>query len=133
MRRKTTGLSHDVTVIAESPETLDGLLEYLIAAGLVARGLRTVDAMAFVEATRAAVVLFPDGFALPEVIPLIRAIRTLRSDLLLVLVTGDAPSFQEAARPIGRSVSPRLLPKPAFGWAILDAIRLHNHPAGGKA
>lgn len=56
--------SHDVTVITETPETLDGMLEYLAHAGLAARGARTLDVMASVEATRSAVVLFPDGSTL---------------------------------------------------------------------
>lgn len=128
MRRKTAASSHDVTVIAESPETLDGLLDYLNQAGMRARGVRTLDAMPSVDATRAAVVLFPDGFAMPEIIAMIRAIRTLRSDLLLLLVTGDSPRFQDAVRPLGRSTLPQVLPKPAFGWTILDAVRHHITP-----
>lgn len=61
---------------------------------------------------------------------MIRAIRTLRSDLLLLVVTKDPPQFQEIARPLGRSVLPQLFPKPVFGWTILDAIRLHAVPGG---
>lgn len=128
MRRKTAAGSHDVTVIAESPETLDGLLDYLNQAGMPARGGRTLDAMPSIVATRAAVVLFPDGFLTPEVVAMIRALRTLRSDLLLLLVTGDSPRFRDAVRPLGRSTPPQVLPKPAFGWTILDAVRHHVRP-----
>jgi hypothetical protein len=126
MRRRSAEPTHDVTVIAESPETLDGLLAYLGEAGLVARGLRSLDAMALVTATRAAVVLFPDGFDAVAAVVLIRVIRAKRADLLVLIVTGDAPRFQEVARPVGRSVTPQLYPKPAFGWTILDAIRNHT-------
>ena len=126
MRRKSAEPTQDVTVIAESPETLDGLLGYLGEAGLVARGLRTLDAMAMVTATRAAVVLFPDGFDTVAAVVLARVIRAKRGDLLLLIVTSNAPRFQEVARPVGRSVTPQLFPKPAFGWTILDAIRNHT-------
>ncbi|MBK8692417.1 MAG: hypothetical protein IPN17_08965 [Deltaproteobacteria bacterium] len=133
MRRKPDARKHDVTVIAESPETLDGLLGYLGQAGLVARGLRSLDAVGIIEATRAAVVLFPDAFEHPSVVALARTIRTKRADLLLVLVTGDAPRFQELTLPLGRSVQPQLYPKPAFGWTILDAIRHHTRAGPGGA
>ncbi len=126
MRRRSADATHDVTVIAESPETLDGLLGYLGEAGLVSRGLRSLDAMAMVTATRAAVVLFPDGFDAVAAVVLIRVIRAKRADLLVLIVTGDATRFQEVARPVGRSVTPQLYPKPAFGWTILDAIRNHT-------
>lgn len=126
MRRKSAEPTHDVTVIAESPETLDGLLGYLGDAGLVSRGLRTLDAMHLVTATRAAVVLFPDGFDTVAAVVLTRVIRAKRGDLLVLIITGDAPRFQEVARPAGRSVTPQLYPKPAFGWTILDAIRNHS-------
>lgn len=133
MRRKPDARKHDVTVIAESPETLDGLLGYLGQAGLVARGLRSLDAVGIIEATRAAVVLFPDAFEHPSVVALARTIRTKRADLLLVLVTGDAPRYQELTLPLGRSVQPQLYPKPAFGWTILDAIRHHTRAGPGGA
>jgi len=133
MRRKPAATTHDVTVIAESPETLDGLLGYLGQAGLVARGLRSLDAVSLIDATRAAVVLFPDGFELLSVIALTRTIRTRRADLLLVIVTGDEPRFRELTLPLARSVLPQLFPKPAFGWTILDAIRHHTRAGSGGA
>lgn len=133
MRRKPDALEHDVTVIAESPETLDGLLAYLGQSGLAAKGLRSLDADAAIEATRSAVVLFPDAFERPAVVALVRSIRTKRTDLLLVLVTGDAPRFQELTLPLGRSVQPQLFPRPAFGWTILDAIRQHTSTGSGGA
>jgi len=133
MRRKPDARNHDVTVIAESPETLDGLLGYLGQSGLVARGLRSLDAVATIEASRAAVVLFPDAFERPSVVALVRSLRTRREDLLLVLVTGDAPRFQELTLPLGRSVQPQLFPRPAFGWTILDAIRHHTSTGSGGA
>ncbi len=129
MRARKPPQSHDVTVIADAQETVGGLVKYVCEAGLQTRGSRTLDVLELVEATRLAVVLFPDAFEPPDVVAMIRAIRTLRGDLLLVVVTEDVSRFYDVSGPSGRSTVPLRLPKPAFGWAILDAVRAHA--AGG--
>jgi chromate transporter len=57
--------------------------------------------------------------------PLVPRLRASRPRLLVVLVTGAPQRFAAVLEPDGRSVPPIVLPKPAFGWSILDAIRAH--------
>jgi DNA-binding response OmpR family regulator len=113
-----------VVVVADNHETLDGLHKYLTEAGAastVSRGLRGVALGPDV----AALVVFPDGFDEDEVADCVRSLRKARPRLLIVLVTAAPQRFASIVAPDGRSLPPIVLPKPAFGWTILDAIRAH--------
>jgi hypothetical protein len=65
-----------------------------------------------------AVVLFPDDFEKAEIVEAVT--RLLRLDVVLVLVTRDPARFE--ALPLPRRTVPIILPKPAWGWTILDSI-----------
>jgi len=113
-----------VTVIAESRETTDGLHAYLQGAGVATRTMRALGDAATLSPATAAVVLFPDEFAVDEVLLRISGLRRARSRLLVV-VTATPQRFRPALDPDGHSLPPVVLPKPTFGWSILDAIRDH--------
>lgn len=114
-----------VTVVAESPETIDGLHGYLDGAGVESRAIRAVREAHVVPARSTAVVIFPDEFGVDDVVASITSLRAARPRLLILLVTGAPQRFRAALEPDGRSLPPIVLPKPAFGWTILDAIRAH--------
>jgi hypothetical protein len=114
-----------VTIIAESRETIDGLHSYLQGAGVSSRCTRALGDVAKVPPSATAVVLFPDEFDEREVLTRLRALRAQRPRALLVLVTSTPQRWSPALERDGRSLSPVVLPKPAFGWSILDAIREH--------
>jgi hypothetical protein len=114
-----------VVVISENPETVDGLQSYFVGVGINAQSLRSLSATANLPERTTAVVLFPDGFGADDVIGSIRTLHRKRPSLLLLLVT-QAPQRFSAALAANRNEPPVVvLPKPAFGWAIVDAIRLH--------
>lgn len=107
--------------MGSNAETIANLRRYLTDAGVSSRPALTLEAP--VAATANAAVVFPDDFELAAVVAWIAAIRQTHPRLLLVLVTGTPQHFRAAVSPDGTSIPPLVLPKPAFGWTILDAIR----------
>jgi hypothetical protein len=83
--------------------------------------VRDLDRVAPLYATAA--VLFPDDFSDEEVVTLVKRLRRTRPRLLSLIVTREPQRFHDVAKPDGRSLPPIMLPKPSFGWDILDAIR----------
>jgi hypothetical protein len=118
-----------VTIVSRNPETLDGLQQYLGRAGVPSRttaALRNLDAVAPEHAT--VTVIFPDEFSEEAVLATVGQLRRTRSRLLTLLVT-RAPRrlLSSICRDDDdeRLPMPTILPKPLFGWQILDAIRAH--------
>jgi hypothetical protein len=117
--------SLSVTVVADNPETVDGLLAYFGEASVTTHGTRSIDDLATVSETTTAVVLFPDDFAFMDVVAAVTALRRARPRILLVLITREPHLFKLWCEPDGKAVPAVLLPKPSFGWSILDAVRSH--------
>jgi hypothetical protein len=118
-------LTPRVVVVSENPETIDGLQTYFIGVGISAQSARSLEATSSLPEQTTAVVFFPDGFGAEDVIGRVHALHEKRPRLLLLLVTGDPRRFSTALA-VDRTRSGLLvLPKPAFGWTIVDAIRLH--------
>lgn len=116
-----------VTVVADNPQTLDGLDVYFKGAGVASNCTHRLQDVSMVPPAATAVVLFPDDFHRGEVTTTIVSLRRARPKLLLVVVTGAPQHLGAALEPDGHSVPPLVLPKPAFGWTILDAIRGRAH------
>ena len=116
-----------VSVISANPETLDGLHAYLSGAGIPSHTTRAIQDFAMVAPDCAtAAVIFPDDFDVEAVRSLLRKLRRARPRLLSLIVTREPQRFHDAAQADGRSLPPIILPKPSFGWDILDAIRSHE-------
>lgn len=117
-----------VSIVSANPETLDGLHAYFGGAGVSSHGTRTVQDLGMVAPECAtAAVIFPDDFEDRDVLALLLQLRRTRPRLLSVLVTGDPHRFRDAVEDFdGRARRPVTLPKPSFGWDILDAIRAHS-------
>lgn len=110
-----------VTIVAASAETLDGLQGYLSLAGLDARGTRHLS-----EVDRencSAVVFFPDEFSSTTVLRELVRLRKEHPRVLPLLVTSEPERYRSIPHASGKSVAPVVLPKPAWGWTILDAIQ----------
>lgn len=115
----------NVAVVAENPETVDGLSAYLHGSGVPTKGSCAVDQLSSLASSAVAVVLFPDEFGTEEMIAAIQNLRRAQPMLLILLVTREPHRFGSALRSDGRSVPPVVLPKPSFGWTILDTLREH--------
>lgn len=127
MVRRSPPKSNYVTVVADNPQTLTGLDAYFKGAGVASNGTHRLQDVSMVPPAATAVVLFPDDFQRREVEAALVALRRARPNLLIVVVTGAPQHLGAALEPDGHSVPPLVLPKPAFGWTILDAIRGRAH------
>jgi hypothetical protein len=114
-----------VVIVSENAETVDGLQRYLVGVGINAQSAGGLAATANLPERTTAVVIFPDGFNAEDVLGHVRALHRNRPRLLLLLVTRDARRFSEALASKQRDPPVLILPKPAFGWTIVDAVRLH--------
>jgi DNA-binding response OmpR family regulator len=105
-----------VVVVSDNTETLDGLARYLTGVGITVRGTRVLaEASKLASHGRSAVVVFPDDYPKTKVTA---ALTTLKGRAIpTVLITSDLRNFDETTNVV--------LPKPAWGWTILDAIREH--------
>jgi DNA-binding NtrC family response regulator len=118
--------SAQVSIVSNNAETLDGLHEYLAKAGVSCHTMRAIRELSKTpEGTAGSAVIFPDDFADVDVIAFLKALRRERPKLLAVLVTREPQRYRAVLEPDGRSVSPLVMPRPSFGWEILDAIRAH--------
>jgi hypothetical protein len=125
--RRSPPKSNHVTVVADNPQTLNGLDAYFKGAGVASNGIHKLQDVSMVPPAATAVVLFPDDFHRREVEAAVVSLRRARPKLLIVVVTGAPQHLGAALEPDGHSVPPLELPKPAFGWTILDAIRGRAH------
>jgi hypothetical protein len=117
------GLS--VTVVASNVETLRALESYLHGAGVAANGTRMVDrVLEMTPPSSSAVIVFPDDFRQDTVMEALGALRRERPDVLAVIVSQEPRRFEglvgtgKAPHP-----APLVIPKPAWAWTILDAVR----------
>jgi DNA-binding response OmpR family regulator len=114
--------SFEVVIVSDNPETLDGLQSYLRGAGVTARCARDlVECTTFATATTIAFVLFPDDFVPENVVALIADLTRARPKAMSLLVTSEPHRFESLTSRHGVLVMPR----PVWGWTLLDAIRAH--------
>jgi hypothetical protein len=112
-----------VAVVADNQQTLENLSSYLTSVGMVSSGARQLGDASSIAPSASSLVLFPDDFERKAVEAFILGLRSARPKLLILLVSSAPQNLSRAVEPDGASVPPLVLPKPAFGWTILDAIR----------
>lgn len=112
----------EVAIVSLNPETLDGLQGYLSAAGVAARSTRDIDNCSrSAPPDTLAFVLFPDDFAWERVVAVIAELMAKRPLALPVLVTAHPKRFAD----LTDADRVLVVPRPVWGWAILDALRAH--------
>lgn len=115
-----------VAIVSKSSETLEALEAYLKQVGVPSHGTRAVhDLSMAAPAFATAAVIFPDDFEAGEAFALVRELRRQRPHMLVVIVTREPARFRAISGAADRSAVPIVLPRPSFGWEILDAIRAH--------
>lgn len=78
-----------------------------------------------------AVVLFPDDFSAQAVNAALADLRRNRPAALPVLVTSDPRRFDGLHG--DKHIAPLVVPKPVWGWSILDAIRARLEGDGSES
>jgi hypothetical protein len=112
-----------VTVVSRHAETLERLSSYFDASGVAARASADLGDLATLAPETTAVVLFPDDYDATQVESRLAELRKRRPQVLPLIVTRAPHRFAPAAD--GGSTPAVVLPKPTFGWSLLDAIRAH--------
>jgi hypothetical protein len=112
-----------VLVVSSNAETLDGLHDYFSQAGIASLSRRVINPLAELAASLRAVVVFPDDFPAHEVASYLSMLRVRRSRLAILIVTKEPPVYCAMTAADNRPLSAIVLPRPAFGWTILDAVR----------
>lgn len=106
-----------IVVVSDNPETLDGLQRYLSSVGVAVRATRDLaHAATLANQARSVVVVFPDDYPFKRVHAALALLREHKPPIPVVVVTSDIQHFHGSAL---------VLPKPAWGWSILDAVRDH--------
>jgi hypothetical protein len=117
----TKGLS--VTVVSRNRETLHSLEVYLRGVGVAANGTRELERVVEMTPPSAtAVIVFPDEYAQLAVDKALLALHRDRSRALVVIVTHEPQRFEAHTTRSGAS-PPLVIPKPAWAWTIVDAVR----------
>jgi hypothetical protein len=125
MTTRSFAKSPQVTVIADNLQTIDGLKVYLSRAGLSLQSTRDLRDCGLVPPAASAVVIFPDEYDVHDAVASIALLRATRPQLLILIVTCAPQYFRSLEAPADQSLPAMVLPKPAFGWTLLDAIRAH--------
>jgi hypothetical protein len=116
----------EVTIVAVRAETRTGLQHYLADAGLGARGTPRLGDIDMKPCS--ALVLFPDEFSSADVRRELSRLRLDHPEIRPFLVTGDPKSYSELIVSTGTEHPIIVIPKPAWSWTILDAIRATKDP-----
>ena len=111
-----------VAIISKNPETLDGLEGYLQNAGLTTSTTRRIERFPESGGRSSAVVVFPDDFHWDAVLAALAESRRRNPRILQVIVTAHPQRFEALAWSEDDDAAPLLVPKPAWGWTILDAV-----------
>lgn len=118
-----------VGVVASRRATRDDLAHYLSETGFRADALTALHHEDVRRDTRA-VVLFPDDFEAAAVGEFLDALRTMRPRVLVVAVTRAPGRLERALAPRPGTTTPIVLPRPPFGWSIVDVLRGHLTTGG---
>lgn len=108
----------EVMIITQNPETRDGLQAYLRAAGVNARTTQSIELDALPPPCEA-LVLFPDDYPTGDIDAVLGALGRREPPIVSIVVTRAPRRFESA------SAGHVVIPKPVWGWTILDALRHH--------
>jgi hypothetical protein len=112
-------------VVGDDAELLVQLCDYLARAGVRARATRVL-AEAWRSESGEAVVLFPDDFAAGDVTDGLSCWLSRAARPLLIVITAGPRLFEPLVESLGGPESVVIMPKPIWGWAILDLLRSWN-------
>jgi len=117
-----------VTIISRNEGTLADLATYFETSGVRARAAVAMELRA-IDASARAVVLFPDDFEASAASLFLTKLRRARPSLLVIVVTREPQRVRgQSFATAGRSLPLVVLPRPSFGWSIVDVIRGHEGP-----
>jgi hypothetical protein len=109
-------------VVCDDDDTLIRLRNYLVRAGVPTRATRRL-ADAWQPASGEAIVLLPDDFDTGEVTDGLSRLFSRPAAPFMVIVTAGPRLFEPLIQSLGSSDSVVIMPKPVWGWTILELLR----------
>ena len=119
------------SIVSRNSETIDGLESYLRSAGVDTTSTRDIGRIRALANGATAVVIFPDDFNWETVISMLMTYARDNHQAVAVIVTRNPRQFDGLCWPKD-AAQPIILPKPAWGWTILDAIRTERRGAATR-
>jgi len=117
-------------VVCDDPHTSTQLRDYLNRAGVRARATHRLDD-AWQQDSGEAIVLLPDDFDAGGVTDGLSRLLSRSPSPLVVVVTAGPRLFEPFIQSWGSPDSVVVMPKPVWGWTILDVLRSwHTRSAG---
>jgi hypothetical protein len=122
-RKAPFGSSGTVLLISSNRDTVNGLSHYFAESGVPAQASSSLNPSAELRNSVHAVVVFPDDFHDNEVRPYLSTVRARRPELAIVVITRATTFYETMMATDGKPLGAVVLPRPAFGWTILDLVR----------
>jgi hypothetical protein len=122
-RSKARPRETGVVVLGSNPATLAQLSAYFADTGVKSYARGSLTPLAELRPAAQVVVLFPDDFRKPQVSAYLRDLGSRRPELTFIIITQSPAEYQALTAANGKALRAHVLPKPSFGWTILDAIR----------
>jgi len=119
----------DALIVCDDAELLTQLCDYLIRAGVPVRGTRRLGD-AWLRGGSEALVLLPDDFDAGEVTDGLSRLLSLARCPLVIVITAGPRLYEPLVEGFGSPESVVLMPKPVWGWTILDLLRAWKDRAG---
>ena len=116
-------------VVCDDEDTSIQLRDYLVQAGVGARATRQLDD-AWRQDGGGAIVLLPDDFDAGAVTAGLSRLSSRSPPPLVIVITAVPRLFEPLIDSWGSPDSVVVMPKPVWGWTILDLLRSwHSRPA----
>jgi hypothetical protein len=109
-------------LVCDDDDTLIRLRDYLVRAGVPTRATRQL-AEAWQPASGEAIVLLPDDFDTGEVTDGLSRLLSCPPAPFVILVTAGPRLFEPLIQSLGSLDSVVIMPKPVWGWTILELLR----------
>lgn len=109
-------------VVCDDDDVLIRLRDYLVRAGVETQATRRL-ADAWGRPADECIVLLPDDFNAGEVTDGLVQVLSRTSSPFLIVVTAGPRLYEPLIESLGNRGSVVILPKPIWGWTILDLLR----------
>lgn len=119
---RSAPLATRTLIVGGDADLLGQLRDYLSHAGVEARASRRLND-AWRRGSAEAVVLFPDDFEAGEVTDGLSLLLARSPCPRVIVITAGPRLFEPLIECFAASDSVVILPKPVWGWAILDLLR----------
>lgn len=109
-------------VVCDDDDTLVRMRDYLCRAGVETRATRHL-ADIWGQLAAQSVVLWPDDFDTDEVLDALRKLLLNVRSRFVIIITAEPRLFEPLLEALEDPESVVIMPKPVWGWTILDLLR----------